>query len=342
MDQEQKEVAKPVIVVVASRGYPHPDAARGLFDVYVEDARFVVVDGGATSRALASEAHARGRRVRHLRVERGDDPWEAYQARTAREVILAADVVVVLADKPRARLWSLIGMAGGAGHGVEVYGPDGALWNPPIGPGDLRPGNKPFYIDPNCEYCGTALVLKDADEPEDKRWNDEWICPAKGCGEEYTDWPQWVSRGMIREAEAACAHLHPEGADEQEDDEEEDDDVEPFMEIMSKDGSLRRMTMKEIKAEWRRRDRRRAKVGRELERGNVRAARKALDELMADGDPAQREQEVASWVCRAEGDVAGEIVALKAILEEMFEATGLRRETFRPLRDRLRVLGVLA
>ena len=341
-EHEEQKVQKPVIVVVASRGYLHPDAARAVFDVYVEDARFVVVDGGATSCAVAGEGRARGRPVRRLRVARGGDSWGEYQARVTRAIILAADAVVVFTDKPREHLWGLIGKAGGAGHGLQVYGAEGTLWNPPINEAQARPDNRPFYIAPNCDYCGTPLVLKDADLPEEERWNDEWVCPGKGCGEEYTDWPSWIARGMIRQAKAAFAGLDDDDDRESEDDGEQDDDSsEPFITVLSTDGSKRRETLKEMRAGWRRRDRRIAKVERELARGKVRAARKAMTELLAEGDPGQREHELDARVSRAEGDVPREVAALNATLDEMFDVTGLKRDTFLPLRARLRELGAL-
>lgn len=342
MDQAKQELPEPVVVVVASRGYLHPEAARALFDIYVEDARFVVVDGGATSRALVSEGRARGRGVRRLRIARDGDSWEEYQARVTRAIILAADAVVVFADKPREHLWGLMGKAGGAGHGLQVYGAQGALWNPPLGPAHARPDNRPFYIGPNCDYCGTALVLKDADLPEKERWNDEWVCPAEECGEEYTDWPNWVAGGMIREAKAACAGLvHDDEGESEDDGDQDDDNSEPFITTVCADGTVRRETLKEIRAGWRRRDRRIAKVERELARGKVRPARKAMDELFAQGNPGQREHELDARVSRAEGDVPREVAALNATLDEMFDVTGLKRDTFRPLRARLRELGAL-
>lgn len=55
----------------------------------------------------------------------------------------------------------------------------------------------------------------------------------------------------------------------------------------------------------------------------------------------QREHELDARVSRAEGDVPREIAALNATLDEMFDVTGLKRDTFRPLRARLRELGAL-
>jgi hypothetical protein len=54
-----------------------------------------------------------------------------------------------------------------------------------------RPNNRPYYIDPNCPICGTALVLLDTldgigDLPI---WYDEWICPNHVLEGVHMDWP---------------------------------------------------------------------------------------------------------------------------------------------------------
>lgn len=71
--------------------------------------------------------------------------------------------------------------------------------NPPRKPSDPRPGNKPYYIEPNCTegHPDTPLVLRDVLEgSEGPIWNDEWVCPhcwaekPRGERELYMDWPQ--------------------------------------------------------------------------------------------------------------------------------------------------------
>lgn len=56
-----------------------------------------------------------------------------------------------------------------------------------------RPGNKPFYIKPNCQKCGAELVLYDTfrnpDKPQEEIWHDEFICPVCGDGI-YMDWSE--------------------------------------------------------------------------------------------------------------------------------------------------------
>lgn len=58
---------------------------------------------------------------------------------------------------------------------------------------DRRPGNRPYYISPNCPVCGTALVLSDVLEnpkgPKDEIWHDEWECSKCRDGV-YMDWPE--------------------------------------------------------------------------------------------------------------------------------------------------------
>ncbi|PWV97402.1 hypothetical protein DFQ01_12145 [Paenibacillus cellulosilyticus] len=64
--------------------------------------------------------------------------------------------------------------------------------NPPNSAADPRPNNKPFYIDPNCPKCGTALVLNDFVEKsrtEEEIWHDEFTCPKCRDGI-YMDWPE--------------------------------------------------------------------------------------------------------------------------------------------------------
>lgn len=58
---------------------------------------------------------------------------------------------------------------------------------------DPRPGNKPFYIKPNCPKCGAELVLLDTllfpSKPRNKIWHDEFTCPICRDGI-YIDWPE--------------------------------------------------------------------------------------------------------------------------------------------------------
>lgn len=55
----------------------------------------------------------------------------------------------------------------------------------PPTPASPRPGNRPYYVDPDCPECGTPLVLAEladgrAASDEAVLWHDEWACPA-GC-----------------------------------------------------------------------------------------------------------------------------------------------------------------
>lgn len=51
-----------------------------------------------------------------------------------------------------------------------------------------RPAGRPYYIDPNCPTCGSALVLDDRFVPGNQVWHDEWVCPT--CQEGiWLDWP---------------------------------------------------------------------------------------------------------------------------------------------------------
>lgn len=56
-----------------------------------------------------------------------------------------------------------------------------------------RPGNKPYYLDPDCPECGTPLVLLDVfkkpDASGEEIWHDEFICPVCRDGL-YVDWPE--------------------------------------------------------------------------------------------------------------------------------------------------------
>lgn len=58
---------------------------------------------------------------------------------------------------------------------------------------DPRPGNKPFYIKPNCPKCGAELVLLDTllfpNKPQHQIWHDEFTCPICRDGI-YIDWPE--------------------------------------------------------------------------------------------------------------------------------------------------------
>lgn len=64
---------------------------------------------------------------------------------------------------------------------------------PPDSAASPRPGNKPFYIKPNCQKCGAELVLLDTfrnpDKPQEDIWYDEFICPVCEDGI-YMDWPE--------------------------------------------------------------------------------------------------------------------------------------------------------
>lgn len=53
---------------------------------------------------------------------------------------------------------------------------------------DPRPGNRPYFIEPDCPVCRRELVLCDRDRPVSKIWHDEWECPTCQDGA-YLDWP---------------------------------------------------------------------------------------------------------------------------------------------------------
>lgn len=55
---------------------------------------------------------------------------------------------------------------------------------------DPRPDGKPYYIEPNCSTCGTALVLLDVLEKSSGLvWHDEWVCPNHFGEGVHMDWP---------------------------------------------------------------------------------------------------------------------------------------------------------
>jgi len=62
----------------------------------------------------------------------------------------------------------------------------------PRSPDDPRPGNSPYYVEPNCTACGTPLVLWDEIFPDDEEgtlvFYDEWGCPNCKTGV-ILDWP---------------------------------------------------------------------------------------------------------------------------------------------------------
>lgn len=59
----------------------------------------------------------------------------------------------------------------------------------PISAADSRPGNRPYFIAPNCPTCGTGLVLVDRNQPASEVWHDEWECPLCDDGV-HLDWPE--------------------------------------------------------------------------------------------------------------------------------------------------------
>lgn len=67
------------------------------------------------------------------------------------------------------------------------------IFEPPASAAARRPGDKPYYIAPDCPQCGTPLVLADRFEnpaaTEEKIWHDEFICPACRDGI-FLDWPE--------------------------------------------------------------------------------------------------------------------------------------------------------
>lgn len=73
---------------------------------------------------------------------------------------------------------------------------------PPNSAADPRPGNRPYYIAPNCPKCGAALVLldrlQDPDASDDEVWHDEWTCPNCQDGL-HMDWPETMRECNRRE-----------------------------------------------------------------------------------------------------------------------------------------------
>ena len=69
---------------------------------------------------------------------------------------------------------------------------------PPRAPMNRRPGDVPYYIDPDCPECGTAL------EPEAEAfyrgWYDEFICPTCDDGL-HMDWPDEYNQWLLNRVE---------------------------------------------------------------------------------------------------------------------------------------------
>lgn len=61
--------------------------------------------------------------------------------------------------------------------------------DPPASAADPRPGNRPYFIAPDCATCGTGLILVDRDQPTSEVWHDEWECPRCDDGV-HLDWPE--------------------------------------------------------------------------------------------------------------------------------------------------------
>lgn len=79
----------------------------------------------------------------------------------------------------------------------EEYGPDA-----PTGPSDPRPNNEPYYIDSECKFCGTELVLVDDPNQDEAVWYDEFECPE--CKEGvYMDWPEEHRQSVVDRVDEA-------------------------------------------------------------------------------------------------------------------------------------------
>lgn len=79
----------------------------------------------------------------------------------------------------------------------------------PLSATDPRPGNKPFYINPNCPECGTELVLSNLlhNSSENEIWYDEFMCPV--CKDEiYLDWPEEEFISLKKEIEQSVHGLN--------------------------------------------------------------------------------------------------------------------------------------
>ena len=201
-----------VVAVVGSHNYPRLDVVRDV--VAALDGGVLLGDRGAVALAAAAAARGRGAPVRHLSdAARKDDGTPRWHTRN-RRLVLRADALIVFGDKPREALWHGVSMFGKAGTTATMYGQDGAPWNPPMGAGDPRRGGIPYYIKPNCRWCGTPLVQKDEfDGNTTDVYHDEFVCP-KHPYAEYTDWPAWSRAGlrdMADEVEALADEAHATG-----------------------------------------------------------------------------------------------------------------------------------
>lgn len=72
----------------------------------------------------------------------------------------------------------------------------------PLTPGDPRPNYKPYYIDSECEECGSRLVLYEDVRTTriDPAWWDEWWCMECQDGI-HMDWPDSMYEELDRRAE---------------------------------------------------------------------------------------------------------------------------------------------
>jgi hypothetical protein len=90
------------------------------------------------------------------------------------------------------------------------------LTDAPLTPSHPRPGNIPFYIEPDCDECQTLLVPFDhPSTPPEETWYDEWACP--NCGFEigtYMDWPEEEWSDLIKTCRMEIEESYPDAFDD--------------------------------------------------------------------------------------------------------------------------------
>lgn len=298
------------VAIVGARNYPHLDTVR--FVVGALSAPVLVGDRGLVALNAAAAARQHGQPVHHLPAL-ADDGTPRWHLRT-RRLVLGADALVVFADKPREALWYAMAAFERGGFPVTVYGPEGTAWHPPRSAADPRPNNRPFYIKPNCSYCGTPLVLQDELEGNADVWHDEWMCPThrNTCS---MDWPRWALADLRDMADDAVAHASGEAID---------DDL--FINAEDIPANERKLTALL----------RRAKAA--LVTGKPAAAVKAAERLV-EGDPTDyKAHELLAAALVRNGDVAGAVRAQQLAVDVFLSDSIGKPADFQRLRVELRRL----